>query len=259
MEQHMMDKVAVNALMEVDGYIDKLVDKIELLNYVNPNNIEAEKRKFFEGKYLNEPAFKYPQIDFDRFRLHREFFSVRLELIQDDVLRQLYEDIVYFYSGLVEAIETIGEGRKFYYNSLHAFGTPTETDVKNANFILHFEEDNNPEIFAPKYSPEETKMKFLDFSRRYDFNYNIRFSDTIGAIAMVLNNSRTLVINSNHTFSENEIGVLTNHEIGVHMVTTMNARIQPLKIFSHGFPGNVETQEGLAVFSEYMSGNLTVH
>jgi uncharacterized protein (TIGR02421 family) len=33
---------------------------------------------------------------------------------------------------------------------------------------------------------------------------------------------------------------------------------QPLKIFSNGFPKNVETQEGLAVFSEYMSGALTL-
>jgi uncharacterized protein (TIGR02421 family) len=42
------------------------------------------------------------------------------------------------------------------------------------------------------------------------------------------------------------------------MVTTMNGLLHPLKIFSHGFPNNVETQEGLAVFSEYMSNNLTL-
>lgn len=80
----------------------------------------------------------------------------------------------------------------------------------------------------------------------------------MSAIAMVLNNQQTLMLNSNHLFSENEIGVLTNHEIGVHMVTTMNGLLHPLKIFSHGFPNNVETQEGLSVFSEYMSGNLTI-
>jgi uncharacterized protein (TIGR02421 family) len=67
-----------------------------------------------------------------------------------------------------------------------------------------------------------------------------------------------LVLNANHTYSDNEISVLTNHEIGVHMVTTMNGCRNPLKIFSHGFPNNEETQEGLAVFSEYMSNNLTV-
>ena len=35
--------------------------------------------------------------------------------------------------------------------------------------------------------------------------------------------------------------------------------MQPLKIFSHGLPKNVERpQEGLSVFSEYMSGALTL-
>ena len=80
----------------------------------------------------------------------------------------------------------------------------------------------------------------------------------MGAIAMVSNSIQALVLNENHIFSDNQINILTNHEIGVHMVTTMNGMLHPLKIFSHGFPNNEETQEGLAVFSEYMSGNLTV-
>jgi uncharacterized protein (TIGR02421 family) len=183
---------------------------------------------------------------------------MEIERIEDVRLRQLYEDIIYFYSGLIQSIETIGEGKKFYYNSLHSFGTPTENDVDNAKFILHFEDDHDKELFKPKYSVEETEDQFRNYSKRYDFTYSITHSNKMGAIAMVLNNTKTLVLNSNHTFSKNEIGVLTNHEIGVHMVTTMNGLLQPLKIFSHGFPNNVETQEGLAVFSEYMSGNLTV-
>jgi len=245
-------------LFEIDNYIDTLVKKIELLNYVNPLNIESEKEKFFASKYLTDPHFVYPQIDFDKFKLHREFYSLKIENIEDVRIRQLYEDIIYFYSGLIQSIETIGEGKKFYYKSLHSFGTPTEMDVENAQFILHFDDDDDSDIFKPKYSAEETEKKFREFSKRYDFSYNITSSEKMGAIAMVLNNTKTLVINSNHTFSDNEIGVLNNHEIGVHMVTTMNGLLHPLKIFSHGFPNNVETQEGLAVFSEYMSGNLTV-
>lgn len=245
-------------LLEIDTYLDALVKKIELLSYVNPINIESEKEKFFASKYLTNPIFHYPNIDFDKFNLHREFFSLPIERIEDERIKNLYEEIIYFYSGLIQSIETIGNGKKFYYNSLHSFGTPTEKDVENAKYILHFESDYNAEHFTPKFSPKETEAIFREFSSRYDFTYNISYSTTMGAIAMVLNNTKTLVLNSNHTFSENEIGILTNHEIGGHMVTTMNGLLHPLKIFSHGFPNNVETQEGLAVFSEYMSGNLTV-
>ena len=246
------------SLFKIDSYIDQLVKKIELLSYVNPINIESEKERFFTSQYVNAPNFKYPKMDFDKFKLHKEFFSMPIEHIDDVRIKALYEDIIYFYSGLIQCIETVGNGKKFYYNSLHSFGTPTEKDVENAKFILHFKEDLEAEHFKPKYSAKETEQFFRDFNKRYDFTYSIKYSDKMSAIAMVLNNLKTLVLNSNHTFSENEIGVLTNHEIGVHMVTTMNGLLHPLKIFSHGLPNNVETQEGLAVFSEYMSGNLTV-
>lgn len=251
--------IETQTLLDIDKNIDVLVKQIELLSYVNPINIEEEKERFFASKYLTDPVFKYPKINFDKFKLHRELFTQPLERIEDDEIRNLYEDIIYAYSGLIQCIETIGTGRKFYYDCLHCFGTPTENDVENAKFILHFEDENKDvSMFQPKYNAKSSEVFFKEFSTKYDFSYNIGFSDKISAIAMVLNNTKTLVLNTNHTYSDNEISVLTNHEIGVHMVTTMNGLLHPLKIFSHGFPNNEETQEGLAVFSEYMSNNLTI-
>lgn len=257
--QMIKHSTTTKALLEIDKNIDTLVQQIELLSYVNPTNIEEEKERFFASKYLADPVFKYPNINFDRFRLHRDLFTQPLERIRDKGVRDFYEDIIYAYSGLIQCIENIGEGRQFYFDSLHCFGTPTENDVENAKFILHFEDENvEAERFRPKYSARESEAFFKAFSKKYEFSYQIAFSDKISAIAMVSNNTKTLVLNTNHTYSENEIAVLTNHEIGVHMVTTMNGLLHPLKIFSHGFPNNEETQEGLAVFAEYMSNNLTV-
>ena len=133
--------MSIKTLLDIDENIDKLVREIELLSYVNPVNIKEARERFFRSKYLTDPEFEYPQIDFDRFRLHRELFTQQLERIEDEEIRQLYEDIIYNYSGLIQCIETIGRGNKFYYNCLHCFGTPTETDVENAKFILHFEEE----------------------------------------------------------------------------------------------------------------------
>ncbi len=250
--------VGQQALFEIDNRLDTLVQKIELLSYINPTNIEVQKERFFTSEYHKEPVFTYPKMDFDKFKLHRELFSLPIEQIEDKVLRQLYEDIIYFYSGLIQCIETIGEGKKFYYNSLHSFGTPTEQEVENARYILSFKDDAPSERDEPKFSPKQAEQLFRDYSKRYDFSYAIQYSDKMSAIAMVLNNIQTLVLNSKHTYSESEIAILTNHEIGVHMVTTMNGLLHPLKIFSHGLPNNVETQEGLAVFAELMSDSLTV-
>lgn len=245
-------------IFEIDANINRLVKNIELLKYINPLNIVAEKKKFFSAKYNYEPQFKYPKIRFNGYKLHRLFFSQRLERIDDEDIRLLYEDVIYVYSGLIECIQTIGQGRKFYYNSLKSFGTPTEKDLNNANFLLRFESDAIREDMQPQYSVEEAKQYFEEFSKRYNFNYNIKISNNLSASAMVLNNSQTLVLKKSHSFSLNELRVLANHEIGVHMVTTFNGLSHPLKVFSNGFPNNVETQEGLAVYAEFMSNSLTV-
>ncbi|GAA0722068.1 flavohemoglobin expression-modulating QEGLA motif protein [Aquimarina litoralis] len=245
-------------LFKIDQNLDRLVKNIELLNYLNPLNIEQEKKSFFACKYRFNPSFNYRKIKFDPYRLQRLFFSQRLERIEDDEIRKLFQDIIYEYSGLIQCIETIGSGKNFYYNSLKVFGTPKERDVENARFILHFEDEDPGESMQKKHSATDAEKYFRKFSERYDFDFTIKKSTNISASAMVLNASETLLLKKNYQFSDNELQVLANHEIGVHMVTTFNGKSQPLKIFSNGFVNNTETQEGLAVFSEYMSGSLTL-
>ncbi|MBT8287058.1 MAG: DUF1704 domain-containing protein [Flavobacteriaceae bacterium] len=246
------------SLFEIDANLNRLVKKIELLNYVNPLNIEQEKKQFFSSKYNYEPQYKYPKIKFNGYKLHRLFFSQRLERIEDDDIRKLYEDVIYDHSSLIECVETIGQGKRFYYNSLKSFGSPTDPDIDNAEFILRFDDSEFNEDMLPMYDAREAKEYFEAFSKRYDFKYDIVFSHNIAAAAMVRNNTQTLILRKNHKFSKNQLEVLANHEIGVHMVTSFNACDQPLKIFFNGIPNTVETQEGLAVYSEYMSGCLTL-
>ncbi len=246
------------ALFEIDANLDRLVKRIELLNYVNPLNSEKEKQRFFASKYAVDPQFKYPKLKFDPYKLHRLFFSQRLERIKDDAIRKLYQDIIYYYANMIQCIESIGEQQKFYFNSLRVYGTPTERDVNNAKFILHHEEEPISKDTEKTSSPEEAKHYFEEFSKQYNFPLNIRFATHIAADAMVSNSTQSMLIKRNARFSKNQLLTLANHEIGVHLVTTYNGLLQPLKVFSNGFPKNVETQEGLAVFSEYMSGSLTL-
>lgn len=245
-------------LFDIDGNLDRLVKKIELLNYVNPLNIEKEKHRFFASKYTEDPSFKYPKLKFNPYKLHRLFFTQRLERIKDDNIKKLYQEIIYYYSNMIQCIETIGEPRKFHYNSLRVYGTPNEKDVQNARFILHFTDEPLSSDMEKIYSAKEAKSYFEDFGKQYDFPVNIKIVTHLSAEAMVSNSLQALLIKKNTKFSKNQLLTLANHEIGVHLVTTFNGVKQPLQIFSNGFPNNVETQEGLAVFSEYMSGALTL-
>lgn len=246
------------SLFDIDSNLDRLVKKIELLSYLNPLNTEKAKQQFFASKYTENPIFRYPKLKFDPYKLNRLFFAQRLERIDDESVRKLYQDIIYYYANMVQCIETIGKGKKFHYNSLRVYGSPTEKDVENARFILHFADAPANADMEKVHSPKAAVAYFKEFSKRYDFPLNVKYSTHIAADAMVSNATESLLIKRNAMFSTNQLLTLANHEIGVHLVTTYNGKAQPLKIFSNGFPKNAETQEGLAVFSEYMSGALTL-
>lgn len=245
-------------LFEMDANLDRLVRRIELLSYVNPINIEKEKQRFFASKYSVEPEFKYPKLKFDPLKLQRLFFSQRPERLEDEVLAELYREVIYFYSNMVQCISTIGSGKAFYYNSLRVYGTPTERDVNNARFILHFEDEPAGADMEKVFTAGEAQAYFEDFARNYEFPLQIKMATHISASAMVSNINRMLLLKRNAMYSKNQLLTLAHHEIGVHLVTTFNSLEQPLKIFANGFPNNVETQEGLSVLSEYKGGALTL-
>ncbi|WP_324719149.1 flavohemoglobin expression-modulating QEGLA motif protein [Salinimicrobium sp. HB62] len=244
-------------LLQIDQNLDRLVREIDVLNYLNPLNIEQEKKRFFASKFSEDPVFKYRKLKFDPYTLQRQFFSQRLEDIPDEDIYKLYHDTIYEYSGLVQCVATVGKDKKFFYNSLRVFGTPTEKDVKNAKFILHFHKEEDAEEMVPRYNADQAQAYFQAFGEQYPFRFKVRQSNSITGAAMALN-SRELVVKKNRKFSDNDLKILSNHEIGVNMLTTFNGLDQPLRIFSNGFANNYSTQVGLGIFSEYMSDSLSL-
>jgi uncharacterized protein (TIGR02421 family) len=58
-------------------------------------------------------------------------------------------------------------------------------------------------------------------------------------------------------FTARDAAQLLNHEAYIHVATGLNGRAQEdLPILAVGHPGTTRTQEGLAVFSEFVSGSL---
>lgn len=243
------------SILKVDRELYKLVKNFEVLKFVNPINIQQEKKKFIRYNGHYKPQFKYKHLNIDPFKMKRRLLNLPVEEIDDINIQNLYKDVINAYCDKVELIASIGTDR-FLYNSLRYFGEPSEKDIANAKFILHFKDDTKRknELFNDKQA-----LKILSKElNNYDFECKIKLSDKLAAKAMVVNSEKTLYLKKGGFFTEKEIFSLVHHEIGVHMVTTMNADVQPIKLFSMGMPVNTKTQEGLAIMSEYYSNNLTV-
>ena len=254
-KQHLLSSELNRDVLRVDKMLYDLTKRFEILNYVNPVNLEREKRRFFKHNGSINPDFRYRQLNINPFEFKRKLYAIPVENIRDIGLQALYKDVINTYADKVDMLASIGTDR-FVLNSVRYFGRPSDLDLRNAEFLLSCPDDA---VEHPKnLTAEEAKVVFEEAVREYGFKCKIEISTKTTAEAMVLNYQRTLRLKKGAMFSEFFINALVNHEIGVHMVTTINATLQPLQVFKLGLPVNTKTQEGLAVLAEYLCGSITI-
>jgi uncharacterized protein (TIGR02421 family) len=83
----------------------------------------------------------------------------------------------------------------------------------------------------------------------------IKIVDELSANALAT--ATKIKVRSGARFTARDAAQLLNHEAFIHVLTAVNGRYQTgLPILAIGHPGTTRTQEGLAVFSEFVSGTL---
>lgn len=255
-KERLLPKDLQSQIIDIDRTLYETLKNFELLGYLTPVNIEQEKKRFFESRFTVNPEFVYRPIKIDPADLKRKLHRLPIERISDVHVQRLYESVINAYSDKIDMVSSIGSER-FLYASLRYFGEPSEGDMRNALFLQHLPELENP-VQEPVLGVEDAVQLFKEGFEVYGFKGKVEVTRSLVASAMVVNHQRKVLLKKGATFSPRELRFLVHHEIGVHMVTTMNANLQPLKIFNLGLPVNTKTQEGLAVLSEYLSGNMTL-
>ena len=253
----LLDKNINTNLQKIDKDIYNLLKHIEVLAVVNPINTNIEKNKFFKGKYSEIPKFKYNPISIDAYNLKQNLLSIPLQNIQDVTIRNLYTSVINSYFDKIDMISSLNTN-KFLYNSLRYFGRPSKKDLQNASYILLLPDIQDEAKRQPAYDSETAMLAFQQELDDYGIEAKIELSNMVISQVMVLNSKKSILFQPQATFKRKELQALLEHEIGIHMVTTMNSNIQKLKIFNIGLPVNTLTQEGMAILAEYLSGNLTL-
>ena len=257
LKSKLLDKTIQPSILKVDKEMYHLLKNFELLAFVNPNNYTQEKKRFFRNQCSELPKFKYSPIRINPFELKQELSNLRVQDISDVSIRDMYESVINSYFDKIDLLSSLNTP-KFLYNSLRYFGRPSRKDIQNALYFLHL-----PEIAGePKRSPtlgiDEAMVSFKEGLEAYGFESKIETSNRVISQVMVLNAKKTILFNPNAKFTRGQISALVEHEIGVHMVTTMNSNAQKLHLFNLGLPVNTMTQEGLAILAEYLSGNISM-
>jgi uncharacterized protein (TIGR02421 family) len=254
----LLDNSITKTIQKIDNQLYRLLKSFEMLTYINPINVNSEKARFFKSKFTVNPNFKYKPIKINPYELTKSLHSIDTTQIEDITIRHLYESVITGCIDKINLLSSIGTD-KFLYNSLRYFGRPNKVDIRNAEYILLLPEIKEENIRGQRFGVDKAKEIFEEAFENYGFKGKIKVDKKSLSTVMVINSTKTVVLKDGATFSQNELQYLAEHEIGVHMVTTMNATNNKLKIFSVGLPINTRTGEGMAVLSEYLSGNFTMN
>lgn len=242
-------------IVSLDKKLFKLCRGIETLSYINPKNIVKEKRTFFSKNFNYNPQFTYRQLEINPFEFREALYRLPENNVTDISIQKMYRDVIDAYATKIDLLTSIGTD-KFLYNSLRYYGEPSSEDIAAAHFLLYAKEYDIQE--EPSINAKEVKRYFIQSLKVYGIDCKVEITNKIIASAMVDNSKKTILINKSIQINESQLNALIHHELGVHMVTTVNAEQQHLKVFKLGLPGNTYTQEGLAILAEYMTGNLNL-
>jgi uncharacterized protein (TIGR02421 family) len=142
------------------------------------------------------------------------------------------------------------------HGSLQLYGGITQSLASAAQELLTAIPAQSPT------APSVTAWAFAEAARaeidRYragypDFPVHLEVRDDISELMVSFGR---LLIPEAATFRADRVEPLLHHEVGTHVVTYQNGTRQPLKLLTIGLPGYDETQEGLAVLAEYLTGGL---
>jgi len=124
------------SILKVDKALFNLAKGLETLLYINPINIPTERKTFFKSNGNYQPQFRYRQLDVDPYQFREQLYRLPLDTIRDPSIQQLYRDVV---DGLSEKIGLLVKAGRpdFLYESLKYYGEPSQTDERNAHFLLH--------------------------------------------------------------------------------------------------------------------------
>ncbi|NCF19769.1 MAG: flavohemoglobin expression-modulating QEGLA motif protein [Haliea sp.] len=243
------------AILTVDKQLYGVAKGLETLHYINPANLQSEKKKFLRARGSYDPQFHYRPLTIDPYTFRESLYRLPVAAIRDAGIQALYRDVIDNLARKVDMLVKIGQPG-FLYESLRYYGEPTEIDEKNAAHLLHcapYDED-----LGRVQNQEEVLGAFHTSARQWNMDCKVELSGRLVANAMVSGSRKSVMLAKGVSLEEKKVRALIHHELGVHMATSLNAASQKLKIFTIGLPGNTLAQEGLAILNEHLSGNMAL-
>jgi uncharacterized protein (TIGR02421 family) len=241
--------------LAIDVRLTEIERSLDLLLNVTPVNATEAWADFERSDFGTAPTLQLRPLAFDPDLVRRDLYNLEIEGVTDPALHALFRAKRDEIARQVTALEDRDTSR-FVYGSLQLYGAVAAPLVRAAEELLATITPQAPS------AQTVTAAAFADAARaemdRYrevypEFPANLEVRADVSDLMVSFGR---LLIPEAAAFRADRVQPLLHHEVGTHVVTYLNGARQPLTLLTIGLPGYDETQEGLAVLAEYLTGGL---
>jgi len=175
-------------------------------------------------------------------------------------IKKLFTQRIMDYQSLIIMMENFGK-RPFYEECLKLYGTADEItlDPNFSNFLNEIQKECPPDEGEKIINAEEgikyLKEKLLEVFNPGDFEVKPSSSLLSDSSA----GRRTLKLNPHKVYSQGQLNTFLVHEGWVHLGTSLNGASQEENPWLGTWgPRTTSLQEGLAICTELITGNMTI-
>ena len=247
-------------VLEIDKELADIETAYQFLWLISPANIRQIKDSFFESNYEKVLNYHYRLLPFDPDVMKRRLYNLRMEDIDDPAISHIFREKREELDLQISMLTNRGS-KNFFYDSMMLYGDIDKDLQKEAETLLRDADEKEQQENESIMRADDFKIlaeSEFDYFREQDpdFSSKIHVREDVN-ILMVSRGE--VYIPSDYKLNANETNALIQHEIGTHVLTYYNGKHQPLNLLSIGLTDYDTLQEGLAVFSEYLVGGLTVN
>lgn len=255
-------KEITSTIFEIDKALLTESQRFDFLLLVTPLNVTEAWETFKKNRYSKIPSFQYRPMPIDPDIIKRNLYNLPIENIHDPNIAYLFRDKRRELDEMMSMLDDRNT-EDFVHGSLQIFGNVSDKLLHTAEALItviddsydHSETTESVQTIDANEFAVLAKQEIQYLKNQYkDLNTTVRIREDIAGIMV---NRGVLNINQNYRVPQNRVHALLQHEVGTHIATYFNGKIQSLKLFSLGVPGYEKLQEGLAVFAEYMMDGLT--
>jgi uncharacterized protein (TIGR02421 family) len=241
--------------LAIDRELADTASSIRFLLDVTPVNLIEARRSFLSDGAT--PEFVYGPLADDPVVTETRLEAIAIDSVEDTALAQILTSKRRELELQLQMLRSRGS-EQFLELSLQLYGPVSPALLGEAEALLAQvpppQRESGDRINAATFARLAEAELDLYRAVHTDLAAHVEVRDDSSGV-MVSNGD--LLIAPTAVVPSHRVQALLQHEIGTHIVTHVNGSCQPLRLLGAGLAGYDETQEGLAVFAEYLAGGLT--